>query len=164
MSKLQHEFYNRNVVEVAKDLLGKKLICDNFQGIITETEAYRGYDDEASHAFRGITKRSEIMFGSAGYTYVYIIYGMHHCLNIVTEGVGQAGAVLIRGIKSSNLHLDGPGKTCRYLGITKEHNGINLIQSDYMYLTEGIKNPKYLTTSRIGIKKATEKLWRFVIN
>ena len=93
-----------------------------------------------------------------------IIYGMYYCLNIVTEGVGQAGAVLIRGLKSSSVNLDGPGKTCRYLGVTKEHNGINLIQNDYIYLTECIKNPKVLTTPRIGIKKATEKLWRFIIS
>lgn len=164
MLKLPHEFYNRNVVEVAKDLIGKKLICGEFQGVITETEAYRGYDDQASHAFRGITKRSEVMFGPPGYTYVYLIYGMNYCLNIVTEGIGQAGAVLIRGLKSSSTHLNGPGKACRYLGITNKHNRLNLIQNDYIYLTESIKNPKFLTTPRIGIKKDTEKLWRFIIS
>lgn len=163
MLKLADEFYNRNVVEVARELLGKQLVCGEFQGIITETEAYRGYDDEASHAFRGITNRSKIMFGPSGYAYVYIIYGMYYCLNIVAETDGQAAAVLIRGIKLPSIHLDGPGKTCRHLGITKEHNGINLIKSDYLYLTEGIENPDCLTTPRIGIQKAKDKPWRFVM-
>ncbi len=164
MTKLMQEFYSRNVVEVAQDLIGKKLICGEFEGIITETEAYGGHDDEASHAFRGITKRSEIMFGPAGNVYVYIIYGMYYCLNIVTGEPGQAGAVLIRGVKTPSIHLDGPGKLCRHLKITKEYNGISLINNNYLYLTEGRSNPAYLSTPRIGIQKAKEKLWRFVLS
>lgn len=163
MSKLPYHFYHRHVVEVAQDLLGKTLVFHNFKGIITETEAYRGFDDEASHAFRGITPRSQIMFGEPGYSYVYLIYGMYHCLNIVTEEKGQASAVLIRGLKLSHIHLDGPGKIGKYLGITREHNGINLVRNDSFYLTEGIHSISYEATKRIGIKKATDKLWRFVI-
>ena len=161
--RLIDDFYNQHVVEVAKSLLGKKLIYGNFEGIITETEAYRGSDDEASHAFRGITGRSRIMFGPAGYAYVYMIYGMYYCLNIVTEEAGQASAVLIRGLKLPDVNLDGPGKLCKHLGINKTHNGINLIKSDDLYLTHGLEVNRYSSSPRIGIKKATDKLWRFYI-
>jgi DNA-3-methyladenine glycosylase len=161
--KLSYNFYNRNAVNVAKDLLGKCIIFKNFNGIITETEAYRGMDDEASHAFRGPTKRSAIMFGEPGYSYVYMIYGMHYCLNIVTEEVGNGSAVLIRGLKLPNINLNGPGKLCKYLGISKEHNGINIIEDNCFYITNGIEEINYIATPRIGIKKATDKLWRFVI-
>lgn len=161
--RLIDDFYNQHGVDVARSLLGKKLIWENFEGIITETEAYRGYDDEASHAFRGKTKRSEIMFGPAGYAYVYMIYGMYYCFNIVTEEAGQASAVLIRGLKLPDTNLNGPGKLCKYLGINKIHNGVNLIKSENMYLTNGLEVKNYFTSSRIGIKKATDKLWRFYI-
>jgi len=150
--KLTHEFYNRHVVEVAKDLLGKELVVGDFRGIITETEAYRGSDDEASHAARGITERSKIMFGPAGYVYIYIIYGMYYCLNIVTEEAGQASAVLIRGIRLPDVNLNGPGKVCRHLNITKTDNGINLAESDYIYLTDGERVSNFTTTPRIGHK------------
>src|SRR5579883_1151698 len=128
--KLSYDFYNRDTVEVAQDLLGKRLSVGSYSGIITETEAYRGSDDEASHAFRGPTKRSAIMFGPAGYAYVYLIYGMYYCLNIVTEELGIPGAVLIRGVLTPDGNLNGPGKLCRSFGITKEQNGLNLVQSD----------------------------------
>lgn len=161
-SKLTEKFYNRDTVTVAKDLLGKTLVYNNFKGIITETEAYRGADDEASHAHKGPTPRASIMFGSPGYSYVYLIYGIHHCLNIVTESLGQPGAVLIRGLKLPTIHLNGPGKICQYLGISRQQNGINLISSPFFYLTEGVTALPYLVTPRIGIKKSTDKLWRFV--
>jgi DNA-3-methyladenine glycosylase len=164
MNKLTHDFYNRHVVEVAQELLGKTLVFGNTKGIITETEAYRGLDDEASHAFKGPTQRSHIMFGPAGYSYVYLIYGMYHCLNIVTEEEGQASAVLIRGLLLPEIHLNGPGKLCRHLGITKQHHGLHLISHDSIYVAEGIEAVPYTTTPRIGIKKATDKLWRFVVD
>ena len=162
--RLEYSFYKRNVVEVAKALLGKKLILGGIQGIITETEAYGGYDDEASHAFCGVTKRNQVMFGHPGYSYVYMIYGIHYCFNIVTEEQGIAGAVLIRGLQLPEIHLDGPGKLCAKLGITKEHNSINLCKSNNMFLEDGVKVHNYLTTTRIGIKKAIEKPWRFVLS
>jgi len=161
--KLTYDFYNRHVLEVARDLLGKKLVWDNFEGIITETEAYRGADDEASHAAGGITSRSKIMFGPPGHVYVYLIYGMYHCLNIVTEESGQPSAVLIRGLKLPDVHLNGPGKICRHLNIDRTHNNLNLVAHDSVYLTEGIADPAYQKTTRIGIKKAMDKLWRFII-
>jgi DNA-3-methyladenine glycosylase len=164
MRRLSQRFYQRHVVEVAKDLLGKTLVFKEFKGIITETEAYRGAEDEASHACRGITSRSEIMFGDPGYSYVYLIYGMYHCLNVVTEKKGQPSAVLIRGLQLPHIHLDGPGKICKYLNITKTHNGIHLISNPDFYLTQGIIPVAYKATPRIGIKKATDKLWRFVMD
>ncbi|ACE06363.1 hypothetical protein Aasi_1011 [Candidatus Amoebophilus asiaticus 5a2] len=161
--KLTYDFYNRHVVEVAKDLLGKKLVWGEFEGIITETEAYRGLDDAASHAALGMTSRSQIMFGPPGHVYVYLIYGMYHCLNIVTEESGQPSAVLIRGLKLSDVYLNGPGKICRHLNIDRTHNNLCLVNHDSMYLMEGITNPTYQETARVGIKKAVDKLWRFII-
>jgi len=163
MSKLPYEFYNRHVVTVAKELLGQKFVFGKHHGIITETEAYRGFDDAASHAYKGKTKRSEIMFGPAGHLYVYMIYGMYFCLNIVCEDVETAGAVLIRGIKLPDISLDGPGKLCRHLGITKAHNGIDIIDNKTIYISKGLTDYKYKATARIGIKSATDKMWRFIM-
>lgn len=162
--KLPYEFYNRHTVEVARDLLGKKLVFGPYQGIITETEAYRGPDDEASHSFKGLTPRTVAMFGPAGHSYVYFIYGMYYCLNIVTEEEGIGSGVLIRGLKIADLHLNGPGKLTKHLGITKEHYGINLVQSNNFYVDEGVTLPSYTATPRIGISKAQDKLWRFIVN
>ncbi|MDF3047094.1 MAG: 3-methyladenine glycosylase [Candidatus Midichloriaceae bacterium] len=160
--RLTKDFYNNCVVDVAKNLIGKRLIFGKHQGIITETEAYRGVDDEACHAFKGITNRTSIMFGPPGFAYVYLIYGMYHCLNIITEEEGKASGVLIRGLKLPEINLNGPGKLCRYLGITREHNGINVVESDDFYLTEGVSVKNILITPRIGIAKAIDKPWRFV--
>ncbi len=160
--KLSFDFYNRYVVDVAKDLLGKELIVGKHRGIITATEAYRGYDDEASHAFKGPTKRSQIMFGPPGHVYVYMIYGMYFCLNIVVEHEGQAGAVLIRGIKTERQYLRGPGKVCRAFGITTKQNNLNTITSQEIYIAYGDEVSSWHATTRIGVKKAQDKLWRFV--
>jgi DNA-3-methyladenine glycosylase len=159
--RLGYDFYNRHVVEVAQGLLGKRIVWGDFEGIITETEAYRGMDDAASHAARGMTPRSSIMFGPPGHVYVYLIYGMYHCLNIVTEEPGHPSAVLIRGIQSMNMHLNGPGKICRHLGIDRSYNYLNLTIHPSCYLTHGITARSYEVTSRIGVKQAADKLWRF---
>ena len=148
-------------------MLGKKICFNNQSGIITETEAYRGFDDAASHAYRGPTKRSQIMFGQAGYSYIYLIYGMHNCLNFVTEPEGFAGAVLIRGIKVPKVvysETNGPGKLTKHFTITRSFNGINVIQDNSLYLTEAIKVQSYNTSPRIGISVAKEKLWRFCLS
>lgn len=162
--KLSSLFYQNNVVDVARNLIGKRLVYGPHQGIIIETEAYRGEDDPASHAYRGMTKRSSIMFGPPGYAYVYMIYGMHYCFNIVAEEEDQAGAVLIRGLMLPHMDIKGPGKVCRYLGITKKDNGANLMNNDFFYVTEGVHVKKTLVTPRIGITRATDKPWRFVAN
>jgi DNA-3-methyladenine glycosylase len=161
--RLTYDFYERPVTTVARELIGKKFVWNSFEGIITETEAYRGLDDAASHAARGMTPRSQIMFGPAGRIYVYFIYGMYHCLNIVTEGPGEPSAVLIRGIKLSTIHLNGPGKICRHLGINTSHTGLDITTQPTIYITRGIVPQQTLMTPRIGIKKATDKLWRFIM-
>ena len=169
-SRLLQPFFDRCVVDVAKDLLGQTLVFGLHQGIITETEAYQGPNDPASHAYRGQTPRSSIMFGKPGISYVYMIYGMYFCLNIVAENEGLPGAVLIRGLHILNDHhepslrLDGPGKICRFLGISKEHHNLDLTAHPTFYV---ISSPKkiisYKETPRIGIRVATDKLWRFVM-
>lgn len=165
MKKLNSTFFNRNTLLVAQELLGKVLVFKQHKGIITETEAYRGFDDPASHAFKGKTKRSHIMFGNPGFSYIYLIYGMYHCLNIVTEKEGFPAAVLIRGVElldETETHLNGPGKICRHMGITKEHNDINIATSRDLYVGCMGHKIKFSKTPRIGIKVGTDKLWRFI--
>lgn len=164
MTRLGEDFFKRHTVEVARDLLGKKLIFGSFEGFITETEAYRGLDDEASHACKGPTPRSSIMFGPPGRAYIYFIYGMYYCLNLVTEEEGFPGAVLIRGMESMDgTLLKGPGLVCKHVGLTIDHNGCDLLTHSSFFIQEGYNPSTYEITSRIGIKKATEKPWRFKI-
>ncbi len=175
MKKLNRSFYNRNTLLVAKELLGKVLVYKQHRGIITETEAYMGFDDPASHAYKGPTPRTKIMFGPAGFSYIYLIYGMYYCLNIVTEQKGFPAAVLIRGlkllddtetynVKKTSLHLDGPGKICRHLGISKDQNEIDMINNDELYVGCIKHSLPFSQTPRIGIKVGTAKPWRFIAN
>lgn len=165
IDRLDRDFFNRPCPEVARDLLGQTLVFKNFSGIITETESYRGSDDPASHAFKGSTPRTQVMFGKPGISYVYLIYGMYHCLNFVTEEEGAPSAVLIRGLKlitpTAKL-LDGPGKLCRELSINKFHNNIDLTLSDDFYIAKSEAINEFDVTPRIGIKVGLDKLWRFV--
>lgn len=163
--KLGLDFFNRPVLNVAPALLGQILVFGPHRGIITEVEAYRGEDDPASHAFRGITPRSSLMFGQAGISYVYLIYGMYNCLNIVVENIGNPAAILIRGVKLLTppyIHLNGPGKICRTMSITRIHNGIDLTTNAEFYAAKGSVINNFTTTARIGIKVGTDKLWRFI--
>lgn len=164
--RLSRDFFGRPTLTVAQDLLGKIMVFNKAAGLITETEAYIGQDDPACHAARGKTPRNAVMFGPPGFSYVYFIYGMYHCLNFVTEEEGTPAAVLIRGlmlIEPSPLHLDGPGKLCRHLDITRHHNAIDVVDSDFFYVKDSPLSPPYEATPRIGIKKGQEKLWRFVV-
>ena len=163
--RLQKDYFLQPTLHVAQDLLGKILTFKDFSGIITETEAYIGQDDPACHAARGRTPRTSIMFGVGGFSYVYFIYGMYFCFNVVTEAEGFPAAVLIRGLRllsPESKKLDGPGKLCRHLGITKEHNGIDLTCTEDFYIEDSHFKPDFLVTPRIGIKIATDKLWRFI--
>jgi DNA-3-methyladenine glycosylase len=165
IKRLTHAFFNRPTLVVAEELLGKILVFNKHRGIITETEAYIGFNDPASHAFKGETPRTKIMFGKAGFSYVYLIYGMYYCLNIVTEKAGFPAAVLIRGIKlldPPEMHLDGPGKICRHMGITKAQYGIDVTTSEELYLGCINQTLSFSRTPRIGIKVATDKQWRFL--
>ena len=181
MSILPKEFYQRNTVIVAKDLLGKKLvrIIGNYEmsGIITETEAYRHKDDPASHAFQKITDRNKVMFGEVGIAYVYFTYGMHYCFNVVAKKSKiSAGAVLIRGInpekgiermeKNRNVKnlknlTNGPAKLTQALEITKEHYGVDLTKKSKIYIEDGLDIKKIKKSPRVGIKNGKEMLWNF---
>jgi DNA-3-methyladenine glycosylase len=168
---------------VAKNLLGKRIVRKigrvEISGIITETEAYRHKDDPASHAFRRITNRNKAMFGDVGISYVYFTYGMYYCFNVVAKHPKtKAGAVLIRAIEPEkgikrmqknrkiqslkNL-TNGPAKLTQALEITKEHYGTDLTKHSKLFITEGIKSKKIISSPRIGIKEATDKLWNFKI-
>jgi DNA-3-methyladenine glycosylase len=141
--KLPESFYARPTSEVAIDLLGRRLVCVREgiarSGIIVETEAYLGPHDLACHAARGRTARTDVMFGPPGHAYVYLIYGMHHCVNAVTEREGFPAAVLIRALEPDpgvEARTDGPGRLCRALGIDRSHNGLSLAGSHF-YVTTG---------------------------
>jgi DNA-3-methyladenine glycosylase len=171
MSILKRDFYSRNTLTVAKDLLGckisRKLDGKVYSGIIVETEAYT-QDDPACHAFRGRTPRSATLFGKPGLAYVYFIYGMYYCLNFVTEPENTAGAVLIRALEPIPplANTNGPGKLCRALGIDRELNEADVTdKKSGLWVERCLEIPpeKVVTTGRIGIKVATDCPWRFYI-
>lgn len=168
MSRLSTDFFTRDVLEVAPDLIGKTLVRKSGnekiqKHLITEVEAYRGSDDLACHASKGRTPRTEVMFGNGGQVYVYLIYGMYWMLNFVTAKEGIPQAVLIRGIEG----FDGPGKLTKALNIDKSFYGEKLISSDKLWVEKGIVNPEFETTPRVGIDYAGEiwknKPWRYVL-
>lgn len=164
--RLKKDYFSQSTLHVAQDLLGKELVFRDYKGLITETEAYIGRDDPACHAARGQTPRTTVMFGPAGVSYVYFIYGMYFCLNIVTETEGFPAAVLIRGLQlihPESKNLNGPGKLCKHLGITRDHNGLDLTTSDIFYVQDKGLKPGYSATPRIGITVGTDKLWRFLV-
>ena len=164
--RLKRKFFDRNTVIVARELLGKDL-CRRMNGKviktrITETEAYCGTKDLACHASKGLTPRTKIMFGPSGHAYVYMIYGMYHCLNVVTEGEGNPSAVLIRGAEG----FKGPGRLCRGLNIDKKLNGADICLSREIWLEEGDKiyRSRIKKGKRIGVDYAgkwKDKMWRF---
>jgi len=137
---------------------------------ICEVESYVGENDRACHAAKGKTKRCEVMFGEAGHAYVYLIYGMYHCLNIVTERIGFPAAVLVRGAKWERKELlDGPGKLCRAMHITRAQNGEDLAKAEKLFVVDDgfvVPASDVRTTPRIGVDYAGEdaKLpWRYAI-
>jgi DNA-3-methyladenine glycosylase len=135
-------------------------------GKIVETESYTGADDEASHAARGPTSRNQVMFGPAGVVYVYLIYGCHFCLNLVAHPPGGTGAVLIRALEPLDLALPstrGPGLLCRALGIDRSFNGLDLTVGERIWVVPGERplDGEVASGPRIGIRKATERAWRF---
>jgi DNA-3-methyladenine glycosylase len=166
MVSYQRSFFERPTLEVAQDLIGAKLHFQSHSGIITETEAYIGQSDPACQAAKGLTPRTKVMFGPAGFSYIYFIYGMYHCLNLVTETEGFPAAVLIRGVftDQNNLHLNGPGKLCKTWGITLDYNNTDLCNNNSFYVTIGIQPKHIIRNPRIGIKVGTDHLWRFVMS
>lgn len=182
--KLEREFYLNDTVEVAKKLVGKVLVHRHgdtlLKGRIVETEAYLGISDKAAHSYGGRrTKRTETMFGLGGYSYVYLIYGMYYCFNVVTREEGFPEAVLIRGVEPLEDSLNemsklryhktwdelsktqkrnmtnGPGKLCIAFGMDRWSNGVDL-QGDTIYIEEGKAEGDILMSKRIGIDYAEE--------
>ena len=201
MAKLTHDFFNGDTVAIAQALLGKYLVRSRngelLAGRITETEAYVGRCDKACHAYNyRRTPRTETLFMAPGHAYIYFIYGMYHCLNFVTEPEGEPSAVLLRGLEAvygaeqmsllrygkpltqltayqRKNFLNGPGKCCRALGLTRAENGLDLT-ADTLFLCDGpedvglppVDAGSYIlrTGKRIGIDYAEEAVdfpWRF---
>jgi len=162
MRKLPRLFYDRNTIVVAKELLGKFLVHKS-RGIqrigrIVETEAYLGPHDLAAHSARGLTERNKVMFGPPGRAYVYFIYGIYFCMNVVTEREGHASAVLLRAIEPiENVEgrTCGPGLLCRAMKIDKHLNGHDLL-SDNFFIAEQAKTEIFSTIKRprVGIDYA----------
>ena len=189
-NKLLNNFYTRDVLNVAKDLLGKTFCKINndgnlLAGRIVEVEAYNKNGDETAHSFRGKTPRNKVMFMGGGHLYIYFIYGMYYCANIVTGNENSGCAVLIRGIepldgidlmsinrfKRSELSkreiinlTNGPGKICSAFGFTKKHDGTDLCGNNiFICNAPEIAANNIVETTRIGIKKSAELTWRFYI-
>jgi len=177
-SRLPRSFYARPTLEVARDLVGKTLVFESPQGTravrLVEVEAYLGLRDPASHAFRGQTARNAPMFGPAGHSYVYLIYGMYWCLNVVTEWPGSPGAVLLRGaeplagLPDDARALAGPGKLARSLGVSGAHTGLDLVRGSPLSIRVAPPVPPHRIsrTPRVGLNESTtvDKPWRFIIH
>ena len=163
MDRLDQNFFRRPCVEVARDLVGKVLVHNGNRLRITETEAYCGEQDTACHASKGRTKRTEVMYMEAGTVYVYLCYGMHWMLNLVTGEVEQPEAVLIRACREA----PGPGKLTKKLGITGELNRTSVVSSDVLWVEDDGFSCFVTTAPRVGIGYASAqdqvRLWRFVL-
>jgi len=177
---LNREFYARPTVEVARDLLGKVLVNGATAGIIVETEAYLGGEDLASHSARGITDRTRVIFGPPGHAYVYLVYGMYECLNLVTEPEGRPGCVLVRALEpirgiermmgrrpaARRLQdlASGPGKLTLAMGITRAANGADVTRGVLVVREPGKRRRLRITvTPRIGIRHCADWPLRFII-
>ena len=194
MEKLGREFFDRDTVAVARDLLGKVLVRRvdgmTLSGRITETEAYVGRMDKACHAYGyRRTARTETLFAPPGTAYIYLIYGIYHCFNFVTEPEGEPSAVLLRGLVpvegtaemarrrfgkepeqltsyQKKHFLDGPGKVCMALGLTRAQNGLDLTGEELFLADDGSPQPSFHTGTCIGIDYAEEAVhfpWRFYL-
>jgi DNA-3-methyladenine glycosylase len=164
---LDRAFYARPAVTVARALLGKVLTHGSAFGRIVETEAYLGVDDAAAHSARGITPRTRVIFGPPGFAYIYFIYGMYYCLNIVAESEGSAGCVLIRALEplsGMSQASNGPGKLTRAMGITLEQNGSDLVDGPIaVFRPLRAERFEIATSPRIGITKSPDLPLRFYI-
>lgn len=166
--RVEREFFTGDVLEVAPALLSKILVVKSADGIIkrqqiTETEAYRGEDDKACHAYRGRTPRTEIMYHEGGRLYIYLVYGMHWMMNIVTGAENNPQAVLIRGLENCY----GPGRVTKTMGINGTFYGEDLTTSDRVWLEESGRIPDFKTGPRIGIDYAGDYWknipWRYYL-
>lgn len=178
--KLDVDFYVQDATKAAREMLGCIFVIGNMAGIIVETEAYLEKNDLAAHSSKGITGRTQFMFGPPGRSYVYLVYGIYDCLNIITEPEGNAGCVLIRALqplcgieemqKNRNIYnekikdlANGPGKLTKALNITRKYNNVALDQDNFCI--RKFKNPEnfeILATPRIGITKSADLPLRFI--
>lgn len=180
--KLDKEFYLQPCLQAAKGLIGKLIVRKKnnriYSGIISETEAYLSKNDEASHSYRGLTRRNEAMFKIGGTVYVYFTYGNHYCLNVVTGRIGIGEAILIRAIEplegieymKANRNCDdvynlcsGPGKLTQAMEIDKSLNGESFL-GNTIFICNYYKDykPKIISTNRIGINKNKDAKYRFI--
>jgi DNA-3-methyladenine glycosylase len=174
--RLERDFFDRSVHEVARDLIGCTLLYEGRGGVIVETESYDA-DDPACHAYVGLTERTRVLFGPPGYAYVYLSYGIHSLLNAVAEPEGEAAAVLIRaleptrgleemrrrrgGDKPDTELCSGPGKLTEALGIDLDANERDLTREPFLIAPSAGEPPEIVTGPRVGITKAVENPWRF---
>jgi DNA-3-methyladenine glycosylase len=182
VSRLGEEFYSRPAERVARDLLGKVFVRrepgDFLRGRIVETEAYCGQSDPGSHAFRGVSPRTSVMFGPAGFLYVYFTYGMHYCVNVVTDQDGIAGAVLLRaleplqglkimrqrrGARADSDLCNGPAKLCQAFGIDRELNGVSLLAGTIWIEDDGVHVGEIASTTRVGLSAGKDLPLRFFV-
>jgi DNA-3-methyladenine glycosylase len=172
--KLRRPFYDRDTVAVARDLLGKYLVHASRGvervGRIVEVEAYLGPNDLAAHSSKGLTARTRVMFGPPGHAYVYMIYGMHFCMNVVTEREGHASAVLLRAlepVKGVEGRTQGPALLCKAMGIDNRLNGRDLVSGDFHIAAPARIEPVSIVRApRIGVDYAghwARRLLRFYI-
>ena len=175
LQRLPRESYDRDTIVVAKDLLGKYLVRVargvERVGKIVEVEAYLGPHDLAAHSAHGRTKRNEVMFGPPGFAYVYMIYGMYYCMNVVTEREGYASAVLLRAlepVRNLNGKTSGPGSLCKAMDIDRRLNGHDLLSDDFYIATgEAPRDFRIVKRPRVGVDYAGEwakKHLRFYIH
>ncbi len=166
--RLTGEFFSRDVLEVAPEILGKILAIRSSDGItgrfaITDVEVYRGMEDKACHASKGRTARTEIMFRSGGFLYVYLIYGMYWMLNVVTGSTDEPQALLIRGVENCS----GPGRVTKLIGIDGSYNCEDLSSSSRIWIENASQVSEFRTGPRIGIDYAGEywktRPWRFYV-
>ena len=174
-ARLPRSFYDRDTIEVAHELLGKYLVHVvagvERVGRIVEVEAYLGPHDLAAHSARGLTKRTSVMFGPPGHAYVYLIYGMHWCMNVVTQPEGVASAVLLRAlepVRNIEGRTQGPGLLCKAMGVTGQLQGHDLLSDDF-YIARPKNEPpvRIVKRPRIGVDYAghwARRLLRFYIH
>ena len=164
MNRLPYEFYHRPCDAVARDLLGKVIVHQNSRLRISETEVYWGENDTACHAHRGRTKRTEVLYADAGTIYVYLCYGIHWLLNIVTGDIDDPQAVLIRAC----VEAPGPGKLTKALGITGEYNRQSILETPDFWIEDDGFRCEIEADTRVGIGYASAedqaRLWRFILN
>lgn len=185
MSALPRSFFGRDTLVVARELIGCTLVLDEPAGVtrgrIVEVEAYQGEDDPACHAAAGLTRRTEPLYGMPGIAYIYLIYGVHHCLNAVTRAPGEPSAVLIRAVEpvagfdrmrarraarrrspsaiGDRDLANGPGKLCDAFGLTLTDNGLDLTK-ERLSIELGAAQGEVVWSRRVGINVGTDRFWR----